>query len=50
MYLDEQNCAAKFFDARQKSQVIVGLLPRLLTQQREIWAIRLPFMIRSEAP
>jgi len=50
MNLGEQNCEAKFSDARRKSQLIAGLLPRFPAQQRGILTARLPFMIHSEAP
>ncbi|KRT55509.1 hypothetical protein Ga0074115_11947 [endosymbiont of Ridgeia piscesae] len=50
MNLGEQSCEAKFSDARRKSQVIAGLLPRFPAQQRAIWIAMLPFMIHSEAP
>jgi hypothetical protein len=48
MNLGEQNCEGKFSDARRKSQVISGLLPRFQTQQREIWTAKLSSVIRSE--
>ncbi|MBA1332015.1 hypothetical protein QQ73_13105, partial [Candidatus Endoriftia persephone str. Guaymas] len=50
MNLGGQNCEAKLFAARRESQAIAGLLPRFSMQQREIWAPRLPFMIRAKAP
>jgi len=48
MNLGEQNYEVKFPDARRRSQVISGLLPRFQTQQREIWTARLSSVICSE--